>query len=70
MLYGQIMNHESGENINLDHNIIKENQKLTNPSNRKIVSENGFFQWFSAPQNMTETDEGTTQIVSRLVAAV
>jgi hypothetical protein len=49
---------------------LKENQKLTNPSNRKIVSNNGFFQWFSTPQNMAETDEGTTQIVSRLLAAL
>jgi hypothetical protein len=64
------MNHEPGENINLGHNIIKSNQRLTNPSNRKIVSNNRIFQWFSAPQNMTETDEGTTQIVSRLLAAV
>jgi hypothetical protein len=66
------MNHESGENINLDHDIIKtrENQKFTNPSNRKIVSANRPFQWFSAPQNMTETDEDTTQIVSRLLTAL
>jgi hypothetical protein len=48
----------------------RENQKLSNPSNRKIVSKNGLFQWFSAPQNMTGTDEGTTQIVSGLPAAV
>jgi hypothetical protein len=48
----------------------RENQKLINPSKRKIVSKNGLFQWFSAPQNMTETDAGTTQIVSRLLAAV
>jgi hypothetical protein len=48
----------------------KENQEVTNPSNRKIVSKNRLFQWFNAPQNMTETDEGTTQIVSPLLAAV
>jgi hypothetical protein len=32
------MNHESGEDINLGHDIIKREAKLTNPSNRKIVS--------------------------------
>jgi hypothetical protein len=48
----------------------RENQKFTDPSNRKIVSKNRIFQWFSAPQNMTETDEDTTQIISRLLAAV
>jgi hypothetical protein len=62
--------HESGENLNLSHNIIKREVKLTNPLNRKIVSKKCLFQWFSAPQNMTERDEGTTQIVYRLLAAL
>jgi hypothetical protein len=35
-----------------------------------MVPKNGFFQWFSARQNMTETDEGTTEIASRLPAAL
>jgi hypothetical protein len=64
------MNHESGENINLGHNIIKREPKAHQSIEHKIVSKNRLFQWFSAPQNMTETDEGTTQIVSRLLAAV
>jgi hypothetical protein len=46
------------------------NQKFTDPSNRKIVSKNRIFDWFSAPQNMTEADEDTTQIVSPLLAAL
>jgi hypothetical protein len=36
--------HEFGENIDLDHDIIKrEDQKLTNPSNGKIVSKKASF---------------------------
>jgi hypothetical protein len=38
--------------------------------NWKIVSKSRLFQWFGVPQNMTETDEGTTQIVSPLLAAL
>jgi hypothetical protein len=64
------MNHESGKDINLGHDIIKREPK----ARQSIEQEDRFgeppFQWFSAPQNMTETDEGTTQIVSRLRAAL
>jgi hypothetical protein len=37
------MNHESGEDIDLDHDILKKEPKVTNPSNRKMVSTIVFF---------------------------
>jgi hypothetical protein len=61
---------ESGANINLDHDTIKREPKVHQFIEEKDSFENRLFQWFIAPQNMTETDEGTTQIVSRLLAAV
>jgi hypothetical protein len=64
------MKHESGENINLGHDIIKREPKTHQFIEQKDSFENRLLQWFSAPQNMTETDEGTIQIVSRLLAAV
>jgi hypothetical protein len=64
------MNHESGETINLGHDIIKRELRSHQSIKQKDSFDNRFFQWFSAPQNMTETDEGPTQIVSLLVAAV
>jgi hypothetical protein len=64
------MNHESGENINLGYGIIKREPKIHQTIEQKDSFEKHLFQWFSAPQNMTETDEGTTQIVSRLLAAL
>jgi hypothetical protein len=64
------MNHESGANINLGHDIIERQPHAHQYIEQKDSFENPLFQWFSAPQNMTERDEGTTQIISRLLAAV
>jgi hypothetical protein len=63
-------NHESSENIDLSHDIIKRQSKAQQSIKLKGSFENRIFQWFSAPQNMNETDEATTQIVSWLLAAV
>jgi hypothetical protein len=63
-------NHESGEDINSGHDIIKGEAKAHQSIKQKDNFENRLFQWFSAPQNPSETNERTTQIVSRLVAAV
>jgi hypothetical protein len=63
-------NRESAENINLGHNVIKREPKAHQSIEQKDSFENHIFQWFMAPQNMTETDQATTQIVSRLLIAL
>jgi hypothetical protein len=63
-------NHDAGEDINLGHDIIKGKVKAHKSIEQKHSFEKSSFQWFSASQNMTETDEGTTQIVCRLLATL
>jgi hypothetical protein len=64
------MNRGSGENINLGHDTITREPKAHQSIEEKDSFENCLFQWFSTPQNMAKTDEGTTQIVSPLLAAL